>query len=226
LIDEDIVVWIQGVKFNIAQLNCKLTYNLLLNNSDHRPTCIKKWAEHLPNIKMADDEVWQHIFYCPFKTTREVKLQSFQYKITNRIINTNKQLSIWKIKENALCNYCNNEDDLIHFFISCDNIRLFWQKLVKWWNNMEDLQINLLTYDIVENILFGYRLIDDIFKVINFVFLHAKYYIYISRLYNNNNLSLNEFLIILKQKLIMEKEICKSKGEVFEPFVEVLEYLS
>jgi hypothetical protein len=223
--DDDLEIWIEGSKLKLRQLDCKTVYRLFLNNTTHKPTCIKKWSEHIPNLQMADDETWQHIFYCPFKTMREVKLQSFQFKITNRIINTNKQLYIWNIKESPICNYCDQEDDLVHFFISCDKVRQFWRSLVKWWNNMGDIQINLLAFDIVESILFGYRQIDVIFKVLNFIFINAKYYIYVNRLYKDNNISLSEFLIILKHKLTVEKNICHIKGDNFKPFLDLMEYL-
>ena len=63
-----------------------------------------------------------HIIYCiPFKVMRSTELQSFQYRVLNRIIFCNKWLHKMNIKDRPTCDFCTAEDNITHFFIDCPN---------------------------------------------------------------------------------------------------------
>ena len=65
--------------------------------------------------------VWRRMDWCilrPYIYLRETKLQSFQYKIINRIINCNKKLFDMKIEHSPVCSYCDQTDDIGHLVIS------------------------------------------------------------------------------------------------------------
>ncbi len=49
-------------------------------------------------------------------------------------------------------------------------------------------------------------------QVLNYCMLHTKYYIYIQRLYNQNNLDIHSCLAQLKNKLEIECNICKKNN--------------
>ena len=49
------------------------------------------------------EEKWIDVFLRPYIYSRETKLQPFQYKIINRIINCNKKLFDMKIKHSPVC---------------------------------------------------------------------------------------------------------------------------
>ena len=49
------------------------------------------------------EEEWTDVFLKPYICLRETKLQSFQYKIINKIINCSKMLFDMKIKNSPVC---------------------------------------------------------------------------------------------------------------------------
>ncbi len=71
-----------------------------------------------------------------------------------------------KIKSDSGCNFCNNVDDLIHFFMHCENTEQFWTSFYKWWNNISEFNIGR-NYIFEECILFGYPGEEDIIQILN-----------------------------------------------------------
>ena len=79
------------------------------------------------SIFMDIEEEWSVIFSRPYKSVRETQLQSFQYKIIHRIIACNKKLFDMKIKDSPTCNFCNQIDDIDHFFFNCPMVQTLWR---------------------------------------------------------------------------------------------------
>ena len=179
-----------------------------------QPTCINKWQEFYPSLINCD---WDIIYTLPFHSTRETKLQSFQYKIINRIIECNKKLHDMKIKPKPTCSYCPEVDTIDHFFLHCPGAKSFWDSFFNWWNGISEVQFASTTE---EELLLGFICDGDIFKVLNYCVINAKFYMYKQKLFDNNKLGLYEFLMILKAKLNMEYGICKKNGtpEKFDMF--------
>ncbi len=74
---------------------------------------------------------------------------------------------------------------------------------------MRDLEI-AADYDFLEEcIIFGFHLRGEIFEVLNFCILIAKYYIHNKRLLDDNNIECLHFVYVLKFKLDIEHQICK-----------------
>ncbi len=57
-----------------------------------------------------------------FKTVRDTKLQTFQYRILHYIIPYNELLFNVKIKNSNICSSCNETDTLPHFFVKCRKV--------------------------------------------------------------------------------------------------------
>ena len=203
----------------INEVTCKDLYWHIINKDKHIPNTIKKWTSTYPNFNNADTSVWPRIFKLPFKTVRNTKIQTFQYRLIHRIIPCNKWLHNIKIKNSPECNYCNNTDNLPHFFLQCPEVKVFWNYWLKWWESTSKLYIRN-NQELHELILFGFPGTTDIIHVLNFCILYTKYYIYIQRLYNNNKLDLYTCLIQLKDALKMEHNICigQNKEKNFERF--------
>ena len=108
----------------MENLTCKMFYWTLISTKYKEPQCKTKWAEYFPLFKKADDSVWTRIFEKPFKIARETNLQSFQYRVIHRIIPCNKWLHSITVKSSSLCDFCKNEDNLIHYFMHCSNTKL------------------------------------------------------------------------------------------------------
>ncbi len=110
------------------------------------PNNIRKWCQTYPDFNNADLKTWPRIFKLPFLVIREAKLQTFQYKILHRIIPCNKWLFNIKIKTSEVCDYCNEIDDISHFFFLCTNVREFWNLILNWLEIISNLQLKVVKY--------------------------------------------------------------------------------
>ncbi len=209
----------------IRNFKCKEFYWCLVNAQTTSVNCKKKWAETFPKLTNVGEEIWHRIFLMPFTTTRETKLQSFQYKITHRIIACNKWLFDIKIKESKICNYCEEVDDLQHFFLHCNKIEQFWESFINWWNRINTITLEHDFEELDECILFGFPGKGDIVIVVNYCVLVAKFYIYMDRMNENNKIDFYQFLLQLKTNLVIKRSICKNNNSLktFDKFIHILD---
>jgi len=198
----------------INEVTSKDLYWHIINKEKHI-----KWSFTYPNFTKADTSVWPRIFNLPFKTVRNTKIQTFQYRLIHRIIPCNKWLNNIKIKDSPACDFCDKIDDLPHFFLQCPEVKLFWKYWFNWWERISEIYIRN-NPNMPELILFGFPGTIDIIHVLNFCILYTKYYIYIQRLYNKNKLDLYTCLVQLKYALKIEHDICLNQNSEknFEKF--------
>ncbi len=210
----------------ISKMKCKDLYWHLLNKDMHIPAAKHKWSETFSLLAQSTDEIWSRIFNMPFEIIRETKLQSFQYKIIHRIIACNKWLENIKVKTDSICNFCNEQDTLDHFFLNCPNTKTFWNHWHNWWTFITDLNISHCE-PLEECILLGFPGEDDIIKSLNYCVLLAKHFIYTNKMSQNEDLDLYRYLIYLKQKLTLEHDIClkNNETELFDKYLMIYEAL-
>ncbi len=115
----------------LEKVACKDFYWHLLNTDPHTPTVLQKLSIHYLIFKEVSANVWPRIFKLPFKTLRDTKILTFQYRIIQNIILCNKWLHNIKIQNSPVCDYCNNVDDLPHYFIRSPKVAEFW---CYWFN--------------------------------------------------------------------------------------------
>ena len=72
----------------------------------------------------------------------EPYLQSYQYKILNRILNCNDRLYKWKIKAKLECDSSNMIDTIEHRLFYCIEEKQIWNSVQQWINSA--LEINKL----------------------------------------------------------------------------------
>ena len=134
-----------------------------------------------------------------------------------------------KLAEKPSCMYCNDTDDIMHFFLFCPKVNGFWNTFFNWWNNLGDIQIQGDCESLEESILFGFQVEGDIFNVLNFCILLAKYYIYKQRIHNDNLIDFYQYLVQLKYKLKLEQTICthnnNNNQNEFEKYIFIYEQL-
>jgi hypothetical protein len=225
LLNTNVIFYNNGTPKEV--FTCKDMYWDFVKKKRRDPTSCEKWAKEYPEFKNADQELWPNIFKLSFSITRETKLQSFQYRIIHRIITCRKRLFDIKIADSPKCQFCNNEDNITHFFLFCPIAHNFWNTFFTWWNGLGDIKIQTEYECLDKCILFGFPPRGEIFEVLNFCILNAKYYIHNKKLLDENNIEFLQFLYILKFKLKIEHDICEKNNtpQRFDKFIFMYEQL-
>ena len=153
-----------------------------------------KWEQEIGQIGEEEMKIYNSVI----PTLKEIKLRDFQYKITNKILVTKSFLyRINKVDDN-LCEYCRqNPETIHHLFVHCNTVKIFWRELEAWLINNFNLRISLND----KNILFSY---EQKHKLINYILLLAKYYVY-SNKFSGRRLNIESFKSILHRKYKSEK---------------------
>ena len=99
-----------------------------------------------------------------------------------RALPTNTFLVKIRIKNSDLCNFCKNaSDSILHFIWLCQVIKLPWNRIQTWLEEMFDIPIELN----MGNIVFITNINECPFEIIEFVMLFTKYYIHCCKWSNN-----------------------------------------
>ena len=179
---------------NLEKVTSKQIYSTLMQDKFEPPTSINTWLDRFPFLENID---WKDIFELPYKIVSEPYLQSYQYKIVNRILNCNERLNKWKIKYGPECDSCGEIDTIEHRLYTCRESQKIWEGIYKWIDENFDIKI---TFTICE-ILFGIPANDDVFiQLFNFIILIVKWFIN-KKKEQNKTLYVLEALILLKNKI-------------------------
>ncbi len=189
----------KGKLVPITHLYNKDFYSILLNAYFVPPTAIAKWCTLHTDLNNVD---WRDIFSLPYILVRSTILQTFQYKILNRIIACKHNLFKWKIKESDLCVECALPDTIEHYFYECNISIMFWRNLERWINTVLDVHIQLTICDVLLGIPNPGG--DQVLFLINYCILNGKWYIYRQKLHEKI-VFFPVFLSELKYNLEVEK---------------------
>ncbi len=91
-------------------------YGHLINSINHNPRSKLTWSKTFKDLSNPGESTWKNIYNMPFKTVRETKIRTIQYRIIHRIIPCNEWLHNIKIKDNKKCNFCPGIDTISHFY--------------------------------------------------------------------------------------------------------------
>ena len=119
----------------------------------------------------------------------------------------NKWLRDKRVKESSVCGFCDDEDDIQHFLLECENASFFWRAWIRWWKQRTDIDISNWKH-LEECIMFGFPGHNHFITLLNYCALLAKYFVYINKICENNILDFYSYLVLLKQKLKMETVVC------------------
>ena len=150
---------------------------------------------------LSREDVWTKNFKSPKKIFRETKLKEFQFKLILRTIVTKKELFRFGIKANDECVYCGDRDSIEHSFIECMFTRLFTQKVLNWFN-----QVNASQISPTQRRLFGITTSSHdttIIRKFNYTALFMCHYIYSAKL-NSLAISFQDFISKLLIKYSLE----------------------
>ena len=179
---------------NLEIITSKEIYLNLIQDKFEPPTSITTWIDRFPFLENIN---WRDIYELPYKIVSEPYLQSYQYKIINRILNCNERLNKWKIKDGPECDSCGEIDTIDHRLYNCRESKKIWEGIYKWIKENFDIKI---TFTICE-VLFGMPANNDVYiKLFNFIILIVKWFIN-KKKEQNKPLYVLEALILLKNKI-------------------------
>ena len=156
---------------------CKETYWKIMDTIKPKRNFLKKWSEYF-RTQITEKEMSEY-FTLNFLCTNENKMRSFQYKILQRSLTTNKFLNICKIGEDK-CYFCKTEvETLEHLFWDCSKIKKFWASIVKL------LEPYIKLHDVIDNksVLLGTKYGQNNILV-NHIINIIKNYIYVTKCNN------------------------------------------
>ena len=114
-----------------------------------------------------------------YQTTSDKKLREFGHKAFHRILVTNKELKLFKIKNDDMCFQCKDLDSLEHTFLECPmNVQLY-QGILLWFNTVNNTRINLLVDQMFLQNYPPPAIRDVLWHWLNLLILLTKSYIYI-----------------------------------------------
>jgi hypothetical protein len=220
----DYTILIQGTVKKLIETDTKEVYWHLVKKVTNRATSEAKWEEDT-GIGY-DEEKWEQVYTYPYTLTRDVKILSFQYKVSHRILACKRNLMTWKITNSNICDDCEGEiDGIEHHLVACPLLLKFWDSLFKWWKAVAKIFFPIDTYDIILGIPNPNN--DQMITHMNYLILHAMYFIYRRKL-NKNPTELYEFLVHIKRTFELQKINMENKGQqnsfdkIWAPLLEYL----
>lgn len=218
----------KGSQVDAGLLSAKDFYLILSKKKTRKVAAKIKWAQILDTFEEAQLEgSWSYWFSLPYKVSREVRLQSFQYKVLHRTLPCGVFLEKLKIRASDKCMFCDGRDDIIHFLYQCPNTCNFWQSVSHWLLNNSEL-VHLPRQLEVTDFLFGIRGEDHSEKRVNFILLLGRFYVYRQKLFHQGVLDVYAFLVELKHTLSLERMAClkensyNKKFKIWEEFFDEL----
>ena len=171
-----------------------MVYTYLIKKSTKPPTSLNLWVELYPFLENFN---WSQVFRLPYKIIKESYIQSFQYKVLNRILNCNYNLHKWGIKDSPLCIYCTQVDTIQHHLYECKENTKLWTKIQDWIHEKLKVKFKFTVCEVI----FGIPLIEDpLFDVLNCIIMYAKHYINFTRS-KNKSFQFIELLGLIKDKV-------------------------
>ena len=188
-------------------MTCKDFYWLFIANKQPTvPTAVSRWTEEFNTIQLN----WPNIFKLPFLSTIESKLQAFQYSILHRYVPHRKLLFRQGLVAAESCNFCTEQDTIVHRFWSCQQTRLFWAQVERWINMKTNIGIQLNCTDVMFGINMNAN--NDMLYMVNNILLNGKQFIHKMK-YQERSPELHYFIKFLESKIKIEQHICNKNGK-------------
>lgn len=193
----------------VLDRSAKVLYSALVQQLKPNVTSQGRWNELFPINEENRDEYWADIYKLPYKVARDTKLQAFHFRIVHRFLPCNKFLQNIRIKRDDQCDFCQASDTPEHFLFWCPIVQAFWKEVTAWFDNQVDVQLNIS----LRAFLFGIPNTAPQAKVVNFLVLFFKFYIYRQKLFHQGSLSLIHVLRELRLRLQVEKHLTTLEGK-------------
>ena len=124
---------------SLTKCRCKDYYKLLQEKVRTEPTAVKRWCKRFPKFVSS----WKEFLHKICKTTSHKKLREFGYKAFHRILVTNTELRLFKIRNHDIRFQCKNPDSFEHTFLEFPMNVQFYQEILSRFNTLNNTHINL-----------------------------------------------------------------------------------
>ena len=109
----------------------KFVYNFMSQNcpTRHMMVYAHRWYEKLDKIDSLDIVQYINLFKNIYKTTRDVKLRNFQYRLLLNKVFTNDILYKWGKVNTNTCEICNDnsKQTTVHLLYECKQAQSLWK---------------------------------------------------------------------------------------------------
>lgn len=189
----------------------KVLYYALIKSMKPSVTSQRRWNEIFPIDPDNAEEFWANVYQSPYKAARDTKLHAFHFRVVHRFIPCNSFLKNIRIKRDDQCSYCPAADSIQHFLFTCPVVQTFWKQVVSWFSKETRIQLNVS----LRSFLFGIPMEVPQAKVINFILLFTKFFIYRQKLFHQASMEITHFLKELRQRLRIEEFITSQDNKRF-----------
>ena len=128
-----------------------------------------------------------------------------------------------KIKPSTLSDLCGFVDGILHCFVLCLIVLLFWYNVFRRWNSFNHIYGQYLDLPDTKEILFAIQPLSDEAMGLDFCVSYAKFFIYKQRLFHDNNYPMKDVLACLWYTLAID--ICENKTHFFQQLQYLLDVL-
>lgn len=191
----------EGDPMAVTAKSSKDIYRLLIKYSLPAITSQARWNDVFPVDTTNMKEYWATIYKAPYKSVRDTKLQAFSFRIVHRFLPCKRYLKNIRIRADDICSFCPSVDTIDHFLFECPIVQTFWKEIVEWFDREADIQLSVS----LRAFLFGVPNTVPQAKIINFVLLFTKFFVYRQKLFHQGSLCLLHFLKELRLRLQVEK---------------------
>jgi len=193
-----------GFDLDINVMTSRCIYQNLVKRIFEPPTSQNKYTEEFE----VNDNEWSNIYIMPFKSTYDVKIRIFQYKINLNCLMTNTRLHKMNLIDSNKCTFCNNHpENLRHLFWDCICVTKIWNDFKIWYkiHVNSDIELNY------KNIIFGL----DSDPIANLCLILIKRVIYNSR-FKKQSPSFISFKYLIKFHYKLEKQIAINNNTMYK----------
>lgn len=195
---------------DITGISAKRAYTSVIAGKRGVNAAFHRWRQNPPNLAISDREEWSRTCLRIFKTVKETKLQSFQFKVIHAITPFRKYLRQLRLADDDLCAHCGTTDDLFHFFFECKLVQNLWSSICTWLAREANIQLlNITTKEAV----LGFDDPSTEGRISNFILLHFRFFVHRQRLFHDNKLDLMHWLTELRTRLLTMKHNLKAEGK-------------
>ena len=169
-----------------------------------------KWENELGEDFTDDIFAYAKMHTEVYRITNIAKFRSFQYRLLQRSLITNIQLSLWGLHHTDLCSFCHQyKETVLHIMFECDIVRELWNSVKKYLiERFENLSLVWTASAIVKNRIF----LGKQNHASNFICLLTKQFIYKQRCLNSS-LAFPILKAYIQKVENIEKYIAKKNGK-------------